>query len=264
MNETKLWIEQEGEGPLLATSVHAGHDIRNELLPLIALDEATRLREEDPYTDAWVHVVPSWLIPKRSRFEVDLNREREEAVYLSPEIAWGLHIWKHPPTQKAIHRSLEEYDEFYEELGEIIGDLVKHYGHLVIFDLHAYNHRREGPDFPPADPETNPEVNIGTGSVNREIYGALVERFVNDLSHANFLGRSLDVRENVKFEGRQVAHWIHEKFPNSTCVLAIEFKKIFMDEWTGAGFVKEIEAIRDALASTLPGLLEELKSIPIK
>jgi hypothetical protein len=34
------------------------------------------------------------MITHRSRFEVDLNRPRREAVYRIPEDAWGLDIWR--------------------------------------------------------------------------------------------------------------------------------------------------------------------------
>jgi hypothetical protein len=47
----RIWITHEGIGPLFATAIHAGHTVRRELLPLLALNESTRLREEDPYTD---------------------------------------------------------------------------------------------------------------------------------------------------------------------------------------------------------------------
>ena len=38
----------------------------------------------------------------------------------------------------------------------------------------------------------------------------------------------LDVRENVNFRGGQLAQWAHSTFPDRACVLALEFKKIFM------------------------------------
>lgn len=259
----QLWLENKDEGPLLATAVHAGHEIRGELLPLIALDESERVREEDPYTDYWVKVIPTWLVPTRSRFEVDLNRPREEAIYQTPEMAWGLHLWKQSPTKNMMYRSLLEYDAFYKELGDILDRLAENYQHIVIFDLHSYNFRRQGAHEPPADEKTNPEVNIGTGTVDRDVYGNLVDRLIDDLRSFDFLGRHLDVRENVKFEGRQLAHWIHQRYPGRACVIAIEFKKFFMDEWTGVGDVEKIDAIRAALKSTLPGIVEELKVLEV-
>lgn len=258
-DKTRIWLDHEGEGPLVATAIHAGHELRHELLPLLALDDASRLREEDPYTDQWVDIVPSWIVDTHSRFEVDLNRSREEAVYTSPEMAWGLNLWKVPLTKSDIAHSLDEYDAFYLELEKLLNHVATRYRHFVVLDLHAYNYRREGPDAPPADPATHPEVNIGTGTLDRLRYASVVERFIKDLRNFDFLGRHLDVRENVKFKGRQLASWIHQRFPQSACVLAVEFKKFFMDEWTGQGYPNAIRAIHDALQSTLPGIVEELK-----
>jgi hypothetical protein len=46
-----LWSLHSGKGPVFATAVHAGHEIRRDLADIIALQEDARLREEDPYTD---------------------------------------------------------------------------------------------------------------------------------------------------------------------------------------------------------------------
>jgi N-formylglutamate deformylase len=43
--------------------------------------------------------------------------------------------------------------------------------------------------------------------------------------------------------------------------LAIEFKKFFMDEWTGKPDKTQLETINQALQSTIPGVLETLKLI---
>ena len=77
----------------------------------------------------------------------------------------------------------------------------------------------------------------------------------------DFLGHHLDVRENIKFRGRELARWIHDHYPDSACVLSVEFKKFFMDEWTGEGDERQVRAIRDALHSTVPGVLEELSAM---
>jgi len=260
--DDSLWVEQVGDGPVVATAIHAGHEVRRDLLPLLAIDESTRAREEDPYTDALVKVVPSWIVFRRSRFEVDLNRPKEEAVYMAPEMAWGLQVWKKPLSETEIKRSLEEYDRFYDELYQLLKKIERKYKCFVVFDLHSYNYRRKGPHAPPEDPAKNPDVNVGTGSIDRERCGPIVQRFIHDLRQYDFFGRHLDVRENVKFKGRHLAQWIHRKFPGSACVLAIEFKKFFMDEWTGIADIDVIEEIRKALHSTLPGILEELQKNP--
>ena len=100
--EDALYTIHRGEGPLLATALHCGHALRGEVAALMALDEAARLREEDPYTDRMAEMVETRIIPHRSRFEVDLNRPRHEAVYRVPEDAWGLEIWREPLPQAVI------------------------------------------------------------------------------------------------------------------------------------------------------------------
>ena len=70
--------------------------------------------------------------------------------------------------------------------------------------------------------------------------------------------RRYDVRQNVRFKGGHLAAWIHENYPDTGCALSIEFKKFFMDEWTGEPDHREIESIGRALAATVPALLEEL------
>ena len=259
--EHPLWDEHIGNDPIMVTAVHSGHALRDELRQIMALDEESRLREEDPFTDAWVSISDNYILPERSRFEVDLNRARDEAVYQTPEDAWGLLLWKSPPTHKMVIRSLEEYDAFYKELRKIFDDMQARHGRFVVFDLHAYNHRRAGPAAPPENASHNPEINIGTGTMDREYWAPLVDRFIQDLREFDFLGRHLDVRENVKFVGRQFPSWVHTHYPKTACVLAIEFKKFYMDEWSGLGDPIQIQAIRQALASTLPGIKESLARI---
>ncbi len=258
---TELWRIERGAGPFFAAANHNGHELRPELAEICALDEATRLREEDPFTELWAPVVPNFIIPLRSRFEVDLNRAREEAFYLEPKNAWGLNLWREKPGPEMIQRSLGIYDQYYEEVKSILVNLESRHRRFVVFDLHSYNHRRDGPDAPPADPRQNPEVNVGTGTMNRSRWAPLVDRFIRDLSSFDFMGRHLDVRENVKFRGRQFPRWIHESFPDSGCALAIEFKKIFMDEWTGKADPAVMDAFKRALQSTIPGLREELEKL---
>ncbi|MBU0678352.1 MAG: N-formylglutamate amidohydrolase, partial [Verrucomicrobia bacterium] len=127
-----------------------------------------------------------------------------------------------------------------------------------VLDIHTYNHRRNGPDGEPADPAANPEVNIGTGTMDREQWAPLADRFITDLRSFDLNGRHLDVRENVKFRGGFFSRFIHEHFPKSGCSLAIEFKKFFMNEWTGELDNAMHDQIREALASAVPGLLDML------
>jgi hypothetical protein len=227
----------------------------------MALADAERLREEDPFTAGWTSIAENRLVGSQSRFEVDLNRPREKAVYLHPEDAWGLHVWKEPPPPEVIDGSLAVYDAFFEEARRLFTGLERRFGRFVVFDLHTYNHRREGPGGPIADVNGNPEVNLGTGTMDRDRWTPVVERFLKELSAFDFLGRQLDVRENVRFRGGQLARWTHKHYPGSGCVLAIEIKKFFMDEWTGIPDPAQLEAIETGLRSTIPGVLEALGEV---
>jgi N-formylglutamate deformylase len=247
-----------GDGPLVAAAIHHGHALRPALAEHMTLDEATRLREEDPFTGELAELVPTHFVGGRSRFEMDLNRPREQAVYQKPEDVWGLSVWQEKLPAAAVAESLANYDLFYKTVHTVLHELVCRHGRVVVLDLHSYNHCHDGEGCV-ADVATNPEVNVGTGSIDRSAWGPIVERFIADLRGFDFLGRPLDVRENVKFFGGHFPRWIHTTFRGQACAIAVEFKKTFMDEWTGELYRPHFVALQTALRSTFPGLLEVLR-----
>ena len=249
------------DGPVVATSVHAGHELRPEIAEAMVLGESERLREEDPWTDRIAAVVPDRVITSRSRFEADLNRPRREAVYRTPDDCWGLEVWRGGTLSDELFQgSLATYDAFYDALAPRLDALAER-GPFVLLDVHSYNHRRDGADAPPAPTEDNPEVNVGTGSLDDDLFGPLVERFMDDLRDASMGCGPLDARENVAFEGRNLAWWVHDRYPRVGCVLALEFKKTFMDEWTGELDEQRLRRVQDGLAAALPGLHDELAKL---
>lgn len=254
-------IFHRGTGPIIAAAVHNGHQTRKSVERRLAIDEMTQLREEDPVTGEWTQVAKTQIVGLRSRFEVDLNRPRDKAVYETPADAWGMQVWDTPPDQAMIDASLREYDEFYADVEQLLNDMLEDYPKLVVFDLHTYNQMRQGPNAAPADPKENPEVNIGTGTMNREFWCPVIDRIISDLRNYDFHGRSLDVRENVKFKGGYFGKWVHETFPDRVCCVAIEFKKFFMDEWQGDADPDEVESIYAALKATHRGVREALESM---
>ena len=249
------------EGPVVATSVHAGHDLRPEIAEAMVLDEATRLREEDPFTDRIAAVVTDRAVTSRSRFEADLNRPRREAVYRRPEDCWGLDVWHGGTLSRELFEgSLATYDAFYDALAPRLDALAER-GPFVLLDVHSYNHRRDGADADPAPAEDNPEVNVGTASIDRQTFGPLVERFLADIRAGAPGCGPVDARENVAFGGRALAWFVHDRYPGVGCVLALEFKKTWMDEWTAEVDEERLSCLRAALAGTLPGLHEELERL---
>ena len=251
-------IKLDGDSPLVAAAIHNGHQLSEYLERLSALGESDRLREEDPYTGIWTDISDNRIIAHHSRFEFDLNRPPEKAIYLVPEDAWNLQVWKTRPPEKFIAKTMEIYTDVYQKIHEGLTFLIKKFGLLVIFDLHSYNHRHSGPDAYPENPVLNPEINVGTGTMERDKWAHVVDRFIEDLRRVDFLERHLDVRENIKFQGGYFPRWIHENFTESVCCISIEVKKIFMDEWAGKPDHGLIRTIRDALKATVPGVLEEL------
>jgi N-formylglutamate deformylase len=256
-----IWTIEQGSGPVASVAIHGGHGIRSELAGLLAINEKDRLREEDPFTARLTEIVDNRIIASNSRFEVDLNRPREKAVYRTPEDAWGLNLWEKELPEDVVERSLIQYDTFYDEAFQFLKQLEDKYGRFIVLDIHSYCHRRNGPDSEPEPLDGNPDINVGTGTMNRLLWANVVDRFIGDLRSYPFEEKTLDVRENIRFRGGYFSKWVHEKFPETGCCLAIEVKKIFMDEWSGKIDNAVFNELKKALESTLAGLLKELNNI---
>ncbi|HVT28058.1 MAG TPA: N-formylglutamate amidohydrolase [Lacipirellulaceae bacterium] len=261
MSSTPIWQAEYSDGPLVACAIHDGDYVRPEVAACLLPDAAQRRYEEDPFTAEWTAIAPTRIVARRSRFEVDLNRPRDKAVYLTPADAWGLELWKSTPAPEIVAKSLQEYDDFYEHLRFLLDRLVSRHGKVVVLDLHSYNHIRGGAGGAAGEPEANPEVNLGTGTMNRTAWSPVIDRWLTAMRAYDFFGRRLDVRENVKFFGGQLPRWIHKNFPHTVCALAIEVKKFFMNEWTGQLNGDQHREIGKALAGAASAVREELENL---
>ena len=200
----------------------------------MALPDAERLREEDPYTGQAIIDVANHVIAHRSRFEADLNREPGSAVYRTPEQCWGLKVWRGELEGAIAERSLDYHRRFYAAVGAMLDQVAADHERFVLLDVHSYNHRRGGPDAPPTPSEEAPEINIGTFSMPRDHWAWLLDPVMDAMRAYDFGGRHLDVRENIAFQGKgELTRFVHQRYPQQACAIAIEFKKFFMDEWTG-------------------------------
>ncbi len=239
------WTVQQGDDPIVATAIHDGHSLGAATSAAMALSEDERLREEDPHTGQAIVDIPTHVIPLRSRFEADLNRGLDDAVYLSPEQSWGLQVW-HVPPDSALLRDLHDYHRgFYRMLGELLDAVVARHGRFVLLDVHSYNHRRDGADAAPTPQEAAPDINIGTFSMPRQRWAFLLDPLIEAMRAFDFNGRGLDVRENVAFQGKgELTRFVHARYPQTGCAIALEFKKFYMDEWTGTPYPDELVAMR--------------------
>lgn len=217
----------------------------------MALRNQDRLREEDPFTGNAVLDVPTHVIVHRSRFEFDLNRGADEAIYRTPDQSWGLKVWKGACDEAMCARSLELHASYYRMLRGLLDDIAAQHGRFVLIDVHSYNHRRDGPDASPMAQDNAPDINIGTFSMPREQWAFLLDPLMAAMGEFDFNGRKLDVRENVAFQGKgEQTRFVHELYPGKGCAIALEFKKFFMDEWSGEPDRQELDAMRRFIAFT--------------
>jgi hypothetical protein len=262
LEELSWWTARRGASPVVGTAIHDGHLVRHALREKMAISDEERLREEDPFTAETISGLANRVVVHRSRFEIDLNRAREAAVYLRPEQAWGLNVWRKQPTDAEIAEVYGQHDAYYEMLEAYLRGVEAAHGRFVVLDIHSYNHRRAGPSGPASEVADAPEINIGTFSMDRTRWAPVVDAFMEFAARFDYRGRRLDVRENVAFQGRgEQTRFIHERFPSSGCAIAVEFKKIFMDEWTGRPDREAVAALRALVTASVPVLERALQEV---
>lgn len=227
--KVELLDEQD---PVLALAIHNGHLMHPELLQDCGISEADRLREEDPYTEAFAEAFPNRIIVYTSRFTVDLNRSPEQAVYQKPEDCWGLPVRKEALSDELLNELRADYQTWYSALAYTLNRLLEQHRFLLVLDLHSFNHRRQGPDAAPDPQAQNPDIIIGRNTMP-VIFYSWADRLRSILDGTKVNGHKLDCRCDVKFTGGYLSRHLHEEFKGKVLCPAIEFKKIFMDEWSG-------------------------------
>lgn len=249
---TAEWNVSVADGPVVATAIHDGHAMRPALRRLSALSAAERMREEDPLTGLLTTVGDVRVQVPTSRFEVDLNRPREGAVYARPEDAWGLDLWRAPLPADEMERSLAAWDRFYAMVTELIERLLERWQAVLLVDLHSYNHRRDGPGARPADAGGNPDIELGVTTADPERWGEATRRFGDVLRSHPVAGREPDVRENVRFPtGGHFPEWVYARWGGRVCTISPEYKKTFMDEWTGEASIASLYALQGGLQAAV-------------
>jgi len=236
--------------PLLALCIHNGHDLPAALETTIGISEADRLREEDPYTEVFAFRFANRLCVHTSRFAVDLNRSPSKAVYLKPEDCWGLPVRKQPLAPELLASLQDDHRQWYELLSYTAIRFLEKHEHLLVLDLHSFNHRRQGPGQPPDPQAQNPDIILGTNNMP-DCHLPWVEAVRQTLDGAMLLGKPLDCRINVKFTGGYCSRWLHQCFAGRLTCLAVEFKKTFMDEWTGEVHEHKQQSLAELFAAAV-------------
>ena len=212
-------------------SMHSGNRVRKEILENLAVSKEDRYREEDPFMDRFISDFPIRICGRDSRFEYDLNRNPYRSLYDYDKPQWGLKVWNRELTEEERLRSIKKHREFHALLEMVCRYLLKQHKYALLFDMHAYCYQREKKQTWQED--ERPEINIGTGAVNRKIFDPAITCFKSNLRRTKIDDRPLRISENEIFSGGYLSRHLSRIFNERLLVLALEYKKIFMDEWTG-------------------------------
>jgi hypothetical protein len=223
--------------PYVCGAVHDGHQFRKELWDICLHTEYERWFEEDPCTKEFVKTHPIVIAGCDSRFEYDLNRDPENAIY---EDAWGKKLWKRPLTKVEHKKSLDKHNSFYSVVKALIEKLEQLFGTVVVYDMHSYNWRRWDREVP--------VINLGTSNIDNNRFGNEVENWRLSLAELE-LPHAIEATSKINdtFQGNgYFLKFITRNFKN-TLVLATEFKKIYCDELEQVMYPEVVSAIEQQL-----------------
>jgi hypothetical protein len=226
----------------MCAAIHDGHQFRQELWNNCLHTEYDRWYEEDPETKRMIDTQPIVLAGMDSRFEYDLNRPPEEAVF---ETAWGKQLWKNPLPAEMKQKSLNKHRNFYKVVNALISQLESQFTHCVVYDMHSYNWQRWDREVP--------TWNLGTTNINNERFGAMVEIWRQSLSNIQ-LPNNIKSTANINdtfFGNGYFLKYITANFKN-TLVLATEIAKVYCDEYQQIIYPEVVESVRTALQLKIP------------
>ena len=227
--------------PYICTAIHDGNQFRKELWNKCLHTAYERWFEEDPETYTMIANHPITIKGNDSRFEYDLNRAPEKAIY---EDAWGKQLWNTSLTEAEKNISLSKHANFYKVIYALVAQTEKRFGRAVVYDMHSYNWKRWDREVP--------TFNIGAAKVADKFQGA-VQNWSNDLATIvlpNGIKNTSKINDVFQGNGYLLkfvaAHFEH------TLVLATEVKKIYCNEHRAIIFPEVVDAIRQALEVVLP------------
>lgn len=233
--------------PVLATAIHAGHNVRPELLPLMSLDEAGRLFEEDAATDTMIQGAPSIIWGLDSRAEYDLNRPPENALPLTPEQFWGTRVYREQPTEAMNAASLAKYRSFHRFISSYLQVLIEKHGACVVYDIHSYNITRQV-EKGILDP---PVFNLGTELLDKETWGEQIDSWLVQLNDIKVPGQQITVAENRVFFGRAHLSRSLTMADSRILVLPTEISKIYMNELDGTLNAEVVQSLSEGLSEAV-------------
>lgn len=235
-------LKIEEYAPMVCGAVHDGHQFRKELWENCLHTEYERWYEEDPCTKYFVETQPIVIAGRDSRFEYDLNRAPDNAIY---EDAWGKKLWRKPLEETEKAKSLAKHEAFYEVVYALTSKLEALHDKVIVYDMHSYNWKRWDREVP--------VVNLGTSNIDNARFDAFAESWCETLADIKLPhGIKTTAAINDTFQGNGYFLKFITNNSKNTLVLATEFSKIYCDELTGVIFPEVVEAIKVQLVEKLP------------
>ncbi|WP_299362040.1 N-formylglutamate amidohydrolase [Winogradskyella sp.] len=228
--------------PYACGAVHDGHQFRKDLWDNCIHTAYERWYEEDPETKNMVTSHPILIAGCDSRFEYDLNRPPEEAVF---DTAWGKQLWRTPLSNIEKEKSLRKHSNFYQVVQALISKLEAKFNICIVYDMHSYNWQRWDREVP--------TWNLGTSNIDNDRFGDVIELWRQMLA-------SIELPKNIKqtakindtFYGNgYFLKYITKNFKN-TLVLATEIAKVYCDEYKQVIYPEVVVAVERQLQSLLP------------
>lgn len=240
LSDHSLYIKIAEYVPYVCFAIHNGHQLRSDLDKKCLLNKQEQLYEEDPYTFNFISSMPIVISANDSRYEYDLNRPPEDAIY---QISWGKKVWDPPLSSMEKNKSLAKHATFYKIVFTLLKRLEDIFTSVLIFDFHSYNYKRI--------PHETPVFNLGTKLINKSKFQSIISYWLRELSKIKLPNLDVKVRENEVFCGQgYLLSYISNHFKNSL-VLATEIKKIFCNEKTGEPYPLMIDALTSRLKKAI-------------
>ncbi len=236
--------------PYICAAVHDGHQFRKSLWENCLHTEYERWYEEDPCTLQMIQSHPITIAGCDSRFEYDLNRAPDNAIY---EDAWGKKLWKQVLPKEEKELSLKKHAAFYRVVNALVTCIEKKYGKAIVFDMHSYNWKRWDREVP--------TWNLGSANIDNSRFGALVSLWsakLGQMKLPNGIASTSGVNDTFQGNG-YFLKYITQNFKN-TLVLATEISKVYCDEYEGILYPEVVRAVEEQLKTLIPELVTEFQS----
>ncbi len=228
--------------PYACAAIHDGHQFRKELWENCIHTEYERWYEEDPETRNMIKSHPIVIAGCDSRFEYDLNRDPQNAVF---DTAWGKQLWNEPLSEEMKDKSLRKHTNFYKVVHTLVNKLESKFGFCSIYDMHSYNWKRWDREVP--------TWNLGTSNVDNDRFGDVIESWRQSLSEIK-LPNSIKSTSKINdtFQGNgYFLKYITNNFKN-TLVLATEIAKVYCDEYERIIYPEVVKTVEKELITRIP------------